>query len=58
METLKEMFDENEVNFALESREQSAPRSACDRFVLCLKLSWPHMREDQAVVFENLKKIQ
>jgi hypothetical protein len=66
IETLKEIFDENEVNFALESREQTAPLSACDRFVICLtvqtastrgKLSWPHMREDQAVVFEKLKKI-
>ena len=65
-ETLKEIFDPNGVNFTLESRVQTAPLSACDRFVICLtgqpastrqELSWPRMQEDQAVVFENLQKI-
>ena len=65
METLKEIFDANGVNFILESRVQTAPRSACDRFVICLttkpastsRLSWPCMKEDQAVVFEKLQRM-
>ena len=66
METLKEILDPNGVDFSLESRVQTAPRSACDCFVICLtgqpactrqELSWPRMQEDQAVVFENLRKI-
>ena len=62
MDTLKELFDENEVNLAMESRVQTAPRSAQDLFVICLtmkptstqrKLSWLKMQEDQAVVLDN-----
>ena len=66
MDTLKEIFDANGVNFTLESRVQTAPLSACDRFVICLttqpastsRLSWPRMQDDQAVVFEKLQRIQ
>ena len=66
METLRELFDTEDVIITLESRVQTAPLSAYDIFVICLtvpptsfrrKLSWPHMKEDQAVVFESLKNI-
>ena len=66
MDTLKELFDPKEVTVTLESRVQTAPRSAQDLFVICLmvppssrrrKLHWPQMQKDQAVVFESLKKI-
>ena len=64
---LKEIFNANpEVNFILESRVQTAPLSNRNIFVICLTFqststiqtfSWPQMQEDQAVVFESLKKI-
>ena len=66
METLQELFDTKDVIITLESRVQTAPLSAVDIFVICLtvpptstrrKLSWPHMKQDQSVVFESLKKI-
>ena len=66
MDILKEIFDVNGVNFTMESRVQTAPRSACDCFFIGLttqpastsRLSYPRMKEDQAVVSEKLHRIQ
>jgi hypothetical protein len=66
MDTLGEIFPASEVNLTLDSTVQVAPRSARYLFVITLtvkptatgrKLSWPDMQEDQAVVFEKVKRI-
>ena len=55
MDTLKELFDPKQVTVTLESRVQTALRSAQVLFVICLtvpptsrrrKLHWPRMQED------------
>ena len=66
MEALEEIFLATEVNLTVESRTKVKPRSAKEIYVIALelkpnaigkKLSWPNMDENQAVVFENLKRI-
>ena len=61
-----EIFNEPEINLALESRVKVAPLSNREIFVIRLKptdalkksVSWPHMEKDQADVFENVKKLK
>ena len=63
-ELLSEIFPESEVNLALESRMKVAPLSNREIFVISLKptatakksLSWPEMKNDEADVFENVKR--
>lgn len=65
-ECLSEIFNEHEINFALESRVKVAPLSNREIFVIRLKptdafkksVSWPHMEKDQADVFENVKRLK
>ena len=67
MYTLEDIFLEPEVDLTLESRMKVGPgRSACEVFVIFLtakptsrkrNLSWPKMAQDQAVVFDNIKRI-
>ena len=64
-ELLSEIFPESEVNLALESTVKVAPLSNREIFVIRLKptattkklLSWPEMENDQADVFENVKRL-
>ena len=62
--TLEEIFPRTEVIFTLESRVRVEPLSAHHFCVLKVKalergrkLSWPEVTAEQAVVFEEIKKI-
>ena len=64
-ELLSEIFLESEVNFNLESRVKVAPRSANEVYVIALKptattmkISWPDMKDEQADVFQNVKRLK
>ena len=63
-ELLSETFPESEVSLTLESRVKVAPLSNREIFVIRLKttkkklLAWPRMENDQADVFENVKKLK
>ena len=64
MYTIEEIFPRTEVKCTLESRERVAPLSADHLCILEIEalrkgrsLSWPDIARNQAVVFENLKRI-
>ena len=64
MYTLGEIFPKTEVRCTLESRERVAPKSAHHLCILDIEAItsgrsqvWPDMTADQAVVFEEVKKI-
>ena len=62
--TVEEIFPKTEFRCTLESRKRVAPLSADHLCILEVEapskdrnLSWPEMGIDQAVVFENLRRI-
>ena len=62
--TLEEIFPRTEVICSLESRVRVEPLSAHHLCILTVKaitkgrcLSWPEVKADQAVVFEEIKKL-
>ena len=65
-ELLSEIFPESDVKLSLESRVKVAPLSNREIFVIRLEptattkkfLSWPKMENDQADVFENVKRLK
>ena len=64
MYTIEEIFPRTEVKCTLESRERIAPLSADHLCILEIEalskgrsLSWPDIARNQAVVFEQLKRI-
>ena len=65
-ELLSEIFIKSEINFDLDSRVKVAPLSNREVFIIRLKpsdaskenLTWPDMENDQAEVFENVKRLK
>ena len=65
-ELLSEIFIKSEINFDLDSTVKVAPLSNREVFVIRLKpsdaskknLIWPDMENDQAEVFENVKRLK
>ena len=64
LDTLNELFPRKEVKCSLESRERVEPLSAHHLCILEVKaitkdrnLSWPDVEANQAVVFEEVKRI-